>query len=96
MPQRPVAILIVELDTTETRAIDPPDAVVIVPFHKDDNKMVVFFEDRWAWAGEDEALPAGLSEREIRTRLDFLKKAGNLTSRSTNRYAIITITNWDS
>lgn len=36
----------------------------------------------------------GLSEREIRTCLEFLKKAGSLTIKPTNKFSIITIVNW--
>jgi hypothetical protein len=36
----------------------------------------------------------GLTIREIRTILDFLKKAGNLTIKTTNKFSIITIVNW--
>lgn len=36
----------------------------------------------------------GLSIQEIRTVLDFLKKAGNLTIKSTNKFSIITVINW--
>ena len=39
---------------------DPPDAVVIVPFHKDKKKLVVIREYRVALAGYEYALPAGL------------------------------------
>jgi hypothetical protein len=35
-----------------------------------------------------------LSERKIRTCLAFLVKAGNLTIKSTNRFSIISVTNW--
>lgn len=37
-----------------------------------------------------------LTEREIRTILDFLKKAGNLTVKTTNKFSVITITNWST
>jgi hypothetical protein len=37
----------------------------------------------------------GLSEQQIRTSLNFLKRAGNLTIKSTNKFTIITIVNWD-
>ncbi len=40
------------------------------------------------------AQETGLSIREIRTILDFLKKAGNLTIKTTNKFSIITIINW--
>ncbi len=36
----------------------------------------------------------GLSVREIRTILEFLKKAENLTIKTTNKFSIITIVNW--
>jgi hypothetical protein len=36
----------------------------------------------------------GLTEREIRTILAFLKNQGNLTIKTTNKYSIITIINW--
>lgn len=37
----------------------------------------------------------GLSIQEIRTIIDFLKKAGNLTIKSTNKFSIISIINWN-
>jgi hypothetical protein len=36
-----------------------------------------------------------LSVRTIRTCLDFLRKAGNLTIKTTNRFSIISIINWE-
>lgn len=36
----------------------------------------------------------GLTEREIRDRLEALKREGNLTSKTTNKFSIITIVNW--
>ncbi|PIP06363.1 MAG: hypothetical protein COX51_08975 [Syntrophobacteraceae bacterium CG23_combo_of_CG06-09_8_20_14_all_50_8] len=36
----------------------------------------------------------GLTIQEIRTILEFLKKAGNLTIKSTNKFSVITIINW--
>ena len=41
------------------------------------------------------AAETGLTEREIRTIIGFLKKAGNLTIKTTNKFSIITIVNWD-
>jgi ADP-ribose pyrophosphatase len=41
-------------------AFDPPDAVVIVPFHRTEKKLVVIREYRVALAGYEYALPAGL------------------------------------
>ncbi len=36
----------------------------------------------------------GLTEREIRTIIDFLIKAGNLTIKTTNKFSVITVINW--
>lgn len=36
----------------------------------------------------------GLTIREIRTIIDFLRKAGNLTIKTTNKFSIISIVNW--
>lgn len=38
----------------------------------------------------------GLTEREIRTILAFLRKSGNLTIKTTNKYSVITIVNWST
>ena len=38
----------------------------------------------------------GLSIQQIRTILGFLKKAGNLTIKTTNKFSVITIINWDT
>jgi|GEM_PF-1154230 len=38
----------------------------------------------------------GLTIREVRTVLDFLKKAQNVTVKTTNKYSVITIVNWES
>jgi hypothetical protein len=35
-----------------------------------------------------------MSEQEIRTIISFLKKVGNITIKSTNKYSIISIINW--
>lgn len=40
------------------------------------------------------AKETGLSEREIRTIIAFLIKAGNLTIKTTNKFSVITIVNW--
>ncbi len=37
----------------------------------------------------------GLTIREIRTVLDFLKKAQNVTIKTTNKFSVITVINWD-
>lgn len=41
------------------------------------------------------AINLRMSERSIRTCLQILKKAKNLTIKSTNKFSIITIINWD-
>ena len=46
-----------------TGEFDPPDAVVIVPFHKEDRKLVIIREYRVALAGYEYALPAGLIDQ---------------------------------
>lgn len=40
------------------------------------------------------SIETGLTIREIRTILDFLRKAENLTIKTTNKFSIITIINW--
>lgn len=37
----------------------------------------------------------GLSERNIRTCFDKLKSTGEVTIKATNKYSLVTITNWD-
>lgn len=37
-----------------------------------------------------------LSERTVRSCLDFLKKAGNVTIKTTNKFSVITVVNWHS
>lgn len=41
------------------------------------------------------AIELGMSERNVRTCLDFLSKSQNLTIKTTNKFSIITICNWD-
>jgi len=38
----------------------------------------------------------GIGEQQTRTRLDFLLNSGKLTIKTTNRYSIITVVNWDT
>jgi len=37
-----------------------------------------------------------MSERSIRTLLDFLRKSGNVTIKTTNKFSIVTIVNWNT
>ena len=36
-----------------------------------------------------------LSEREVRTALEHLKSTNEVTIKTTNRFSVVTITNWD-
>jgi hypothetical protein len=38
----------------------------------------------------------GLSEQEVRTALDSLRKQQNLTIKTTNKFSIVSITNWET
>lgn len=42
------------------------------------------------------SIETGLSEQQIRTIIDFLKKDESLTIKTTNKFSIISITNWDT
>lgn len=57
-------------------------------------QVVHLLPGQFIFGREKAAEETGLSEREIRTILDFLRKAGNLTIKTTNKYSIITIINW--
>ena len=63
-----------------TNAFDPPDAVVIVPFHKDEKKLVIIREYRVALAGYEYALPAGLIDEgesiETTSRRELKEETG--------------------
>jgi len=37
----------------------------------------------------------GMSEQNIRTCLDYLRRSKNLTSKSTNKFTVITVVNWE-
>lgn len=41
------------------------------------------------------SIDTGLTERQIRTALNHLKSTNEVTIKTTNKYSIITITNWD-
>jgi len=63
-----------------SNAFDPPDAVVIVPFHKNERKLVVIREYRVALAGYEYALPAGLIDAgeniETASKRELKEEAG--------------------
>ena len=44
---------------------------------------------RKAWAEE-----LGLSERQVRTAIEHLKSTNEITVRATNKFSVITVTNW--
>jgi len=70
--------------------------------HEKDYKQIIGFQEIILQPGQfvfgrlkasDET---GLSEQNIRTCLTFLKKCKNLTIKTTNKFSIITIINWDT
>jgi uncharacterized phage protein (TIGR02220 family) len=65
-------------------------------------KVIVGFQEVNLEAGQfifgrrKAAKETGLSEREIRTSQAFLKKAQNVTIKTTHQFSIISIVNWDT
>ena len=49
---------------------------------------------QFIFARRTAARDLGMTERQTRTRIDFLKKAGNLTLKTTRHFTIGTVTNW--
>lgn len=70
--------------------------------HKKDYKQIVGFQEvilqpgSFIFGRKKAADETGLSEQSIRTCLSFLKKSKNLTIKSTNKFSVISITNWDT
>ena len=70
--------------------------------HQKDFKQVVGFQEVTLQPGDfifglnKAAEETFLSVQNIRTCLTFLKKSQNLTIKTTNKFSIISITNWDS
>lgn len=70
--------------------------------HKQDFKQVVGFKEILLQPGDfvlgrkAAAYETGLSTQNIRTCISFLSKCENLTIKSTNKFSIISITNWDT
>jgi hypothetical protein len=67
--------------------------------HKDHEVLVGFQKvqllcGQFIFGRKVASVETGLSEQEIRTLLKHLEKLGNLTSKPTNKYTIITIENW--
>ena len=65
-----------------------------------EHKMKVGFQEivlkpgQFIFGRRQAAEDLNMTEWQIRACLDFLKKAGNLTIKTTNRFSIITIVNW--
>lgn len=70
--------------------------------HKKDHKQVVGFQEivlqpgQFIFGRKKAAEETGLSERNVRTCLLFLKKYKNLTIKATNKFSIVSIINWDT
>lgn len=70
--------------------------------HEHNHKQVVGFNEVILQPGDfvfgraAAAEETGLSEQNIRTCLKFLEKSKNLTIKSTNKFSIISIINWNS
>jgi hypothetical protein len=68
---------------------------------KDPTKVITGFQEvnlepgQFIFGRRKASEETGLSERETRTCLDFLKKAENLTIKTTNKFSIISIVNWE-
>ena len=60
------------------------------------NQEIKLYPGQFIFGRRAAAKETGLSEQEIRSRLDFLRDAQNLTIKSTNKFSIITIINWDT
>ena len=65
--------------------------------HKDNKwQGIVIERGSFITSIENLAFETGLSGQQIRTALNKLKSTGEITSKTTNRYSIISIKNWNS
>ena len=70
--------------------------------HEKNFKCVVGYQEvvlqpgQFVFGRKVAAKETALSEQQIRTCIAFLKKYQNLTIKSTNRFSVITIVNWDA
>lgn len=69
--------------------------------HKEHNaivglEIVHLLPGQFIFGRKKAAQETSLTEQEIRTIIEFLKKAENLTIKTTNKYSIVTIVNWDT
>lgn len=64
--------------------------------HKDNKwQGIVIERGSFITSIENLAFETGLSGQQIRTALNKLKSTGEITSKTTNRYSVISINNWD-
>lgn len=64
--------------------------------HKDNKwQGIVIERGSFITSIENLAFETGLSGQQIRTALNKLKSTGEITSKTTNRYSVISIKNWD-
>ena len=65
--------------------------------HKDNKwQGIVIERGSFITSIENLAFETGLSGQQVRTALNKLKSTGEITSKTTNRYSIISIKNWNS
>lgn len=65
--------------------------------HKDNKwQGIVIERGSFITSIENLAFETGLSGQQVRTALNKLKTTGEITSKTTNRYSIISIKNWNS
>ena len=60
------------------------------------NQRVVLAPGQLIFGRRIAAEETGLTEREIRTSLELLRRWQNVTIKTTNKFSIITIVNWHS
>jgi hypothetical protein len=58
------------------------------------NRRIKLEDGQFIFGRKKAAEETGLSERQTRTCLDSLRKLGNVTSKPTNKFSIVTICNW--
>jgi len=59
-------------------------------------QVVHLLPGQFVFGRKKAAKETGLTEQEIRTIIDFLRKCENLTIKTTNKFSVITITNWST
>jgi hypothetical protein len=57
-------------------------------------QTIHLFPGQFVFGRKTAAKETGLTERGIRTIIDCLRKAGNLTIKTTNKFSVISILNW--